>query len=98
MSDMSLQTWLDAKRGRGAALAKHLRVPPSMVTKMATGKKPVPLDQCPYIEDFTEGAVTCEELRPDRVEYFRKLSERKVAQHLPRAVAPVWGQPVGEGA
>ncbi|MDM0086766.1 MULTISPECIES: YdaS family helix-turn-helix protein [unclassified Variovorax] len=81
---MSLQTWLEEKRGRGAALAKHLRIPSSMVTKMAKGIKAVPLDQCPYIEDFTRRAVTCEELRPDRVEFFLKLSQRIASEAVPQ--------------
>jgi DNA-binding transcriptional regulator YdaS (Cro superfamily) len=41
-----------------------------MVTKMASGEKQVPLDHCPLIQKFTDGAVTCEELRPDKAEYF----------------------------
>lgn len=41
-----------------------------MVARMASGDKPVPLDHCPQIQAFTEGQVTCEELRPDKVEYF----------------------------
>ena len=41
-----------------------------MVTKMAAGVKRVPLEHCPFIQEFTAGAVTCEELRPDEVEYF----------------------------
>lgn len=41
-----------------------------MVTKMARGEKRVPLEHCPFIQEFTGGAVTCEELRPDAAEYF----------------------------
>lgn len=42
-----------------------------MVSKMASGEKRVPLDRCPYIQQFTGHAVTCEELRPDQIAYFR---------------------------
>lgn len=51
---------------------------------MASGSKPVPLDHCPLIQSFTEGEVTCEELRPDKVEYFaliRAQAKSDQAQH-----------------
>jgi DNA-binding transcriptional regulator YdaS (Cro superfamily) len=67
---MLLSTWLSGRRGRSVALARHLKIPPSMVTKMAAGEKQVPLDHCPFIQDFTGSAVTCEELRPDQAAYF----------------------------
>jgi len=41
-----------------------------MVTRMASGDKRVPLDHCPLIQAYTHGAVTCEEMRPDRAEHF----------------------------
>lgn len=47
-----------------------------MVSKMGSGEKQVPLDHCPYIEQFTEGAVTCEELRPDQADYFALIREQ----------------------
>jgi DNA-binding transcriptional regulator YdaS (Cro superfamily) len=75
IAPMLLKAWVDAKLGRGAALARHLKVPPSMVSKMANGKMPIPLEQCPFIQDFTEDQVTCEELRPDKAEYFAKVKE-----------------------
>jgi DNA-binding transcriptional regulator YdaS (Cro superfamily) len=73
---MLLITWLSGGRGRGAGLARHLKIPASMVTKMAAGEKQVPLDHCPFIQDFTAGAVTCEELRPDQVAYFALIREQ----------------------
>lgn len=73
---MLLNSWLHEERGRAAALARFLRVPPSMVTKMSTGEKRVPLDRCPYIQRYTGGQVTCEELRPDAAEYFALIREQ----------------------
>ena len=70
---MKLPEWLKAKRGRKSALAAYLGVPPSFVSKMANGERPVPLEHCPYIQAFTENEVTCEEQRPDKVEYFAKI-------------------------
>lgn len=64
-------------------LARHLDVPASFISKMASGTKPVPLDHCPLIQSFTEGQVTCEELRPDKVEYFALI--RAQAATLPLA-------------
>lgn len=74
---MFLNEWLKLERGRAAGLAACLGIPASLVSKMGAGKKKVPLDHCPYIEDFTQGAVTCEELRPDRADYFSRLQTRR---------------------
>jgi DNA-binding transcriptional regulator YdaS (Cro superfamily) len=79
---MMLIEWLSGQRGRGAALARHLKIPPSLVAKIAAGKKPVPLGHCPFIQEFTGGAVTCEELRPDQAEYFALI--RAQAAGAPR--------------
>jgi DNA-binding transcriptional regulator YdaS (Cro superfamily) len=50
-----------------------------MVTKMAAGEKQVPLDHCPFIQDFTGSAVTCEELRPDQAAYFALIRAQVAA-------------------
>lgn len=73
---MLLSEWLSGERGRGAALAKHLKIPPSMVARMGAGKKPVPIERSPFIQEFTKNEVTCEELCPEAREFFvlvRKL-------------------------
>jgi DNA-binding transcriptional regulator YdaS (Cro superfamily) len=44
-----------------------------MVSKMASGEKRVPIERCPYIQQFTGDVVTCEELRPDQVGCFRLI-------------------------
>lgn len=82
---MKLVEYLKVRNVTGRALAAHLGVSQPTVSDWATGKKRVPLDRCPYIEQFTGGAVSCEELRPDQIEYFALLRER---------AAPL----VGEGA
>lgn len=63
---MQLQEYLN-KCGRGeiARLAKAIQIAPPIVSFWATGKRQVPAERCPEIEKFTEGKVTCEELRPD---------------------------------
>jgi DNA-binding transcriptional regulator YdaS (Cro superfamily) len=80
---MLLNQWVSEARGRGAALARRLLVPPSMVTKMASGEKQVPLDHCPLIQAFTEGQVTCEELRPDKVDYFALIRAQAIDAATP---------------
>ena len=74
---MNLSTWLEKERGRTVALAAALQIPGSMVSNMAAGKKPIPLVHCPAIEQFTGGAVTCEDLRPDKADYFALIRSQK---------------------
>ncbi|MFQ6876513.1 MAG: transcriptional regulator [Haemophilus parainfluenzae] len=44
-------------------IAKKLGVTPQAVQQWF--KRKTPIIRCPEIEKFTEGKVTCEELRPD---------------------------------
>ncbi|WP_269464900.1 transcriptional regulator [Mannheimia sp. USDA-ARS-USMARC-1261] len=44
-------------------MARQLGVKPQAVQQWFKTK--VPAERCPEIEKFTEGKVTCEELRPD---------------------------------
>ena len=65
MRSMTLTQWLSEQYGRSAALAAHLRLPPSFVAKMKSGAKAVPIAHMAAIERFTAGAVTRRDLRPD---------------------------------
>jgi DNA-binding transcriptional regulator YdaS (Cro superfamily) len=67
---MTLNQWCEAARGRQAALAAHLRVKPPTVARWLSRERPIPLDHCPFIQEFTASEVTCEELRPDARDYF----------------------------
>ena len=60
-----LKTWLASERGRSLGLARHLAVPPSFITKMASGERPVPIEHGAGIEAFTCGAVTRQALFPN---------------------------------
>ena len=62
---MELKSWLAGERGRTMRLAEHLKVPPSFVSKMAAGDKPVPIEHGAAIELFTCGAFTRRECWPD---------------------------------
>lgn len=77
---MTLSEWLKERSGRGRALALGIGVPQSFVSKMVSGEKQVPVEQCVPIERFTLGAVTCEELRPDKAADFAYLREGATPQ------------------
>ncbi len=62
---MNLRTYLDQSRGMSSALARALGVPPVLISQWANSQRPVPSDRCPAIERATDGAVRCEEMRPD---------------------------------
>ena len=51
--------------GGQSAMAGLLKVTPATVNQWVSGKRPVPAERCPAIERETQGAVTCEDLRPD---------------------------------
>lgn len=51
--------------GGQAGLARRLGVSTPTVNQWVSGKRQVPAKRCPVIEKATEGAVTCEQLRPD---------------------------------
>lgn len=79
---MKLINWCALERGRQASLADHLGLRAPQIADWLSEKKRVPLDHCPYIEAFTAGAVTCEELRPDKADYFRLVRQSPVVpQH-----------------
>lgn len=63
---MQLQEYINqSKRGEISRLAKEINVAIPIVHYWVTGKRQVPAERCPEIEKFTEGKVSCEELRPD---------------------------------
>jgi len=62
---MNLSDYIQAERGRSAALAAALKVPPESVSNWKSGARPIPLDRCVAIEKETQGEVTVEEMRPD---------------------------------
>lgn len=51
--------------GGQAALARSLNVTPATVSQWVNEVRPVPAERCPSIERITQGAVRCEDLRPD---------------------------------
>jgi DNA-binding transcriptional regulator YdaS (Cro superfamily) len=51
--------------GGQTSLALLLGVSSSAVNQWISGHRPIPAERCPAIELATNGAVRCEELRPD---------------------------------
>ena len=102
MRGMTLAQWLSEQYGRSAALAAHLRLPPSFVAKMKAGVKAVPIAHMAAIERFTDGAVTRRDLRPDDAHLiWPELAESEpntppAPDH--QAQAAINGVAVGEGA
>ena len=62
---MKLSEYLAASRGRGAILARTARLSSAYLSQMVSGVRPVRKELAGLIERATEGAVPCEELRPD---------------------------------
>ena len=65
---MDLKTYIASQpRGAGSDLAAKIDAPRVLLTQWTVGDAPraVPVDRCADIERATEGAVTCEEMRPD---------------------------------
>lgn len=60
---MNLTSWLEAEKGRSAALAAHFVVSPAAVSQWKTNG--VPLNNMKAVRDFTGGAVSLEEMVPD---------------------------------
>lgn len=61
---MDLKTYLN-ERGGGLKLARAIGVSSVIISQWKTGARAVPAERCPAIERATEGAVRCEDIRPD---------------------------------
>ena len=82
-----LGEWGAFERGRFADLASQIKVSPPVVSDWAAGKKRIPAEQCPKIEEHT--GIRCEDLRPDvRWDVLRGTTQ---------AAAPD-SQPIAQGA
>ena len=72
---MNLKNWIEAERGRAMALAKAIDVSQAFVSNMVNGEKSIPAEHCKAIEAFSDGAVTCQEMRPtDWHKYWPELA------------------------
>jgi DNA-binding transcriptional regulator YdaS (Cro superfamily) len=62
---MKLSTWIDAERGRLAALAKHFNLSQSAISQWRANG--VPPARMKAVREFTDGAVTLDDMLPDPV-------------------------------
>jgi DNA-binding transcriptional regulator YdaS (Cro superfamily) len=62
---MLLKQYLSEERGRAAEIARSLGISPVLLSQWSTDARRVPADRCPAVERATDGAVRCEEMRPD---------------------------------
>lgn len=51
--------------GSQKKLADRLGVTPGFISQVVNGRRPVPIEWCPVIEEMTGGMYLCEFLRPD---------------------------------
>lgn len=51
-------------------LAQILNVSPQAISDWRIGKRPIPIERCAQIEEATGIKVTCEELRPDKHDFW----------------------------
>lgn len=72
----SLQTYLEAKRGRAAELSRHMEVTAGMLTAWSNGSKAIPPVRCVQIERFTAGQVPRQVLRSDWEELWPELARK----------------------
>ncbi len=62
---MQLTEWLESEKGRSLALSKFIGVTRSAVSQWKTNG--VPLDHMRTVSKFTGGAVTLEDMVPEKV-------------------------------
>ena len=70
---MDIDTYLKTTGRQQVDLARDLSVAPPLLYQWRTGIRQVPAERCWQIERATDGAVTCEELRPDLAEHWAYL-------------------------
>jgi DNA-binding transcriptional regulator YdaS (Cro superfamily) len=77
---MNLNQYLSQDGFSALKLALDLNLPPPLISQWRTGARKVPIERCPSIERATNGAVTCEELRPDfDWQYLRSPKSKEAA-------------------
>jgi DNA-binding transcriptional regulator YdaS (Cro superfamily) len=80
---MQLHDWLDVRKGQASALADHLRVSKTAVSLWRISG--VPMVHMPAVVEFTEGAVTVEEMAHHAIECRVKAAAAREAEQGPPA-------------
>ena len=81
---MDLKTYIETRgeRGMNQSLARAIGVSQVIISQWKTGARIVPAERCIDIDRATQGAVTCEDLRPDlsdRWAYLRGTEKKEAA-------------------
>lgn len=77
--NISQEPWIERVPGGQLFIARLFGISVQAVSKWV--KKQVPAERCPEIEKATNGAVTCEDLRPDvDWAYLRRSTETVVSK------------------
>lgn len=82
---MLLPLWIEKNKSKARQLAAHVGWPPSMVSKVKLGRKALPPDKAPAIEEFTKGEVRCEEMCPQVKWHVLRASARPIGGAEPFA-------------
>lgn len=85
MGMKSLRDWIDAERGRAAALAAHLGVSPARLTQIADAG--VPVKFMLQVRDFTGGSVSLESMVTNRKSLRAKVQRPSAAPDTEAAAA-----------
>ena len=81
---MKISQWVSEERGRSLAIARLLGITQPVVSDWCAGKKAIAAEHCKAIERFTDGAVTCQEMRPhDWHKYWPELAQALVSVDQP---------------
>ena len=83
---MKLKNWTDAERGKQAALARAIGVSLPTMNRWVNEQDEIPENRCREIERATNGAVTCEEMRPDLAADFEYMRKRVAPEFAGTAV------------
>lgn len=62
---MDLKTYFQTANKTRSELAREVGITPVLISQWVHGARQVPAARCPSIERLTNGAVRCEDLRPD---------------------------------
>lgn len=85
---MKFSEWVKGERGRSLAIAQYLGISAPVVSDWVSGKKAIAAEHCKAIERFTNGAVTCREMRPhDWHKYWPELEDLQPIEYARAANA-----------
>jgi DNA-binding transcriptional regulator YdaS (Cro superfamily) len=76
---MKLLDYIKSERGNAKLLSDKLKVSPSFLSQLASGKSPISPERCVLIEQHTDGKVRRQDLRDDWMAIWPELKDRVAA-------------------